>query len=419
MRTNRPEFVNVIGSGYAGIECALFLAGHGIQVHLFDDNRDYNFEELNHKFESNSTKKRKIFEKVLFKELQLFGSPLARVEFKDDEFLSSKHCKEMLERGKQLLQSSPNIRIFPTIMQELNPNEITVVATGYCTDAKLLNSLSYYLGNMNCFDKILVYPKFVGIDETQFVKVESTKERLYFPMNYQEYINFINVIVDAINDERENDNQYFIENTIEWLVAKGKDCLKNYAMRPIYIPGLTERPYAVLKMKKTDRGIRICDFGSKLSEESQLKIFKSIKGFENAVLIKKADVTNSCLVNSKFVINEFNQSVQNENIFLAGSLLGISGVLDSMATGMVTGLCINKFFNDYQMIAPPKYSCLGAIDNRILSSNEIKPEIYAEDYGIIDEGFDLDDENIVDKLYARSLENLEKFKENYRYGKHV
>ena len=33
MRFNR-SFINVIGCGYAGIECALFLAGHGHKVHI-------------------------------------------------------------------------------------------------------------------------------------------------------------------------------------------------------------------------------------------------------------------------------------------------------------------------------------------------------------------------------------------------
>ena len=59
MRISKPQLVNVIGSGYAGIECALFLAGHGIKVHLFDDEKTYQFDELSQKFECNSTKKRK------------------------------------------------------------------------------------------------------------------------------------------------------------------------------------------------------------------------------------------------------------------------------------------------------------------------------------------------------------------------
>ena len=33
--------VNVIGCGFAGIETALFLAGHGVKVHVFDCGRTY------------------------------------------------------------------------------------------------------------------------------------------------------------------------------------------------------------------------------------------------------------------------------------------------------------------------------------------------------------------------------------------
>ena len=159
MRISKPQLVNVTGSGYAGIECALFLAGHGIKVHLFDDEKTYQFDELSQKFECNSTKKRKIFEKVLFKELRLFGSPLARIEVSDDEFLTTKHCMEMFRRGKELLLNNPNVQIFQTNIHEINPNEITVIATGHSTNERLMNFLSYYFGNMNCFSKMMIYPK--------------------------------------------------------------------------------------------------------------------------------------------------------------------------------------------------------------------------------------------------------------------
>jgi len=111
--------------------------------------------------------------------------------------------------------------------------------------------------------------------------------------------------------------------------------------------------------------------------------------------------------------------VINNNIFFAGSILGIEGAIDSIATGLATAININKYFNDYQMQPLPKETCIGTIERKMISSKEIKPQVFLDDYGFLSNEEDLTKEDIVERYFQRSVMNLEKFKERYKNGKHV
>ena len=49
-------------------------------------------------------------------------------------------------------------------------------------------------GSMRCFSHMPVYQVLKKIDESRLLQKEFDDEFLYLPLNYQEYINFINHI---------------------------------------------------------------------------------------------------------------------------------------------------------------------------------------------------------------------------------
>ena len=414
----RPQFVNVIGSGFAGIECALFLAGHGIKVHLFsvEKENNQNFIEFVKKNKEIPSKKRQIFEKVLLRELNMLGSPLVKYALNENLLIEDENYNQIIKFGKEMIENNENINIFPISISEINPTEITVIATGNHTSEKLMDFLIDKLGYMNCFKKIGVFPIFSNVNESKLFKDRDDENKFYIPLSYEKYIRFINII-KHYSDEQ-NTDFVFEENTIEWLVSKGKDDLRNFAMRQIFIEGLDEKPYAVLRIKKIENGYRLDNIYSKLSQEAQEDIFRSLEALKYSTLVRKGDVANSCLLNSKFIINEFGQSVVNKNLFFAGSILGIDGALDNIATGLATGININKIFNDFQIEPLPQGTCIGAISKGLTSTKEIKPHLFFEDYDFL-KNVNIDDENIINKLFADSAVNLEKFKEKYKHGKRI
>lgn len=416
----RPQLVNVIGSGFAGIECALFLAGHGIKVHLFNVEREHkenDYVDFVEKIQLNPSKKRKIFEEVLLKELNMLGSPLVRYALKEGLSFEISNYKKLIEYGREMVASNENIEVFPISVNQINPLEITVIATGNHTNEKLMDFLIQYFGYMNCFKKVGIFPIFTEVDESKLYKRSEDENRFYIPLTYEEYISFINLI--KYYSHQVDSDFVFEENTMEWFVERGKDDLRNFAMRQTYVEGYDDKPYAVLRVKKNEHGYRIEYLSSKFSQEIQENIFHSLEPFKNSKLVKKADVVNSCLLNSKFVINEFYQSVLNENIFFAGSILGIDGALDNIATGLAAAININKYFNEYHMEPLPEGTCMAAITKALTSLNEVKPQVLFEDYKIITKDIDIEDKNIAEKLFEKSAINLEEFKERYKNGKRI
>lgn len=414
----RPKLVNVIGSGFAGIECALFLASHGIKVHLFNierANKD-DYVDFVEKIQLNPSKKRKIFEDVLLKELEMMGSPLVRYALKENIPFERQNYMQLIQYGREMIDNNENINVFPISINQINPSEITVIATGNHTNEKLMDFLIYYFGYMNCFKKVGIFPIFTNVNESKLYPKPDDKNRFYLPLTYEKYIRFINLI--KYYSHQVDENFVFEENTMEWFVNRGRDDFRNFALRQVYVEGFEEKPYAVIRIKKTEHGYRMDDVASTFSQEVQEDIFRSLEAFKDSKLFKKADVVSSCLLNSKFIINEFSQSVKNENLFFAGSILGIDGALDNIATGLVAGININKYFNDYLMEPMPDDTCIGAIMKGLTSLEEVKPQMFFEDYRLI-KNDDLDDKDIVAKLFSKSATSLKKFKEKYKNGKRI
>lgn len=415
----RPQIVNVIGSGFAGIECALFLAGHGIKVHLFNSEKEKrdDFSKYAEEIEFYTSKKRKIFEKVLLKELEMLGSPLVRFAMGQGTDIEYKNYENLLAYGKYMVKNNANIQIFPISIYQINPNEITVVATGNHTDERLMDFLQNFLEGMNCFKRIGVFPVFQDVNEEKMYKKSDSENIFYVPLNYEKYIRFINTIKYYSNNAPED--FVFEEKTMEWLVEKGKDDLRNFAMRQVYIEGYNERPYAVLRVKKTEQGYTIEDVFSKFDKETQEDIFRCFEAFKDAKFVRKADIANICLLNSKFIINEFAQSIKNPHLFFAGSILGVDGAIDNIASGLATAIHINKYFNDYVIEKLPDKTCIGAIMKGLTSVDDLKAKFKYDDYGFLDKVQSIEEENIVEKLFEKSRVNLEEFKERYKHGKRI
>ena len=187
---------------------------------------------------------------------------------------------------------------------------------------------------------------------------------------------------------------------------------------PIYLEGLKEKPYAVITLKKVNTGYSIEGFSSKLNSQSQLNILKSLKAFENITLLKESGVENAVYINSKYVINEFNQSLQDHNLFFAGSILGLSSYYDCIASGLYTAMNVYKYYNGKKMIALPSSSIIGSLAKKVINSNLLKRNNNCENYDILKQD-DYYSPTVIEKLFNRSVESLVRFKEEYSNGKYV
>lgn len=408
-------FVNVIGCGFAGMECALFLASLGIKVHIFDGGEGYKCSCKKCEDSKKLSFQERLYNSLLKKELALLCSPLIKI----DNYLERQDyrgCKagEIMTMALEKVKNNKNIDYFNISISELNPKEINIIASGSSSDKGMYQLLLKKFGSMKCVDYKNIEPLLSNVNTSKFYCKEG--ENYILPLSYQEYISFINHIVKAINSHLMKGNFKLRDHTIEELVCQNKDALKNYAMMPIYIENL-EKPYAAIKIKKEGDFYKLCDFGSKLEYFSQEEIFRSLPGFEDAILERAADQIDCVQIKPKYIINDFCQSQFEENLFFAGSILGIGGYEKCIASGHFVARQVFRYLNGFDFVKFPSNSLIGNINNKILGKNSLKFDEKIKEYDIM-KGQRLDEQDIIDKIFENSSGNLARFKEEYFYGKH-
>lgn len=412
----KSNVVNVIGCGYAGSECALTLANRGVKVHVFDHEREN--KDSHASFDYNELIYKKPFAKELLKEeLRILGSNLLKIEkeiFGEGEKIND---KIFIERVKNRVINHPNIQFFDFNVKEINYDEITVISTGANTDKDLYDHLIEIFGARKCFDCFPVFPLIKQID---FSKLCKKGENYFLPLSYKQYIDLINLIVLKLNCEIIAKGDKIQQGTIESMVLKEKDCLKNEYLNPVYIDNC-EKPYAVVKLEKVGDCFSIDGFASSLSIESQLAIIHSLQGLENAILIRKGQATQNCYINAPYMINQFCQSEKMPNLFFAGNIAGVFGKTESIACGLYVANNIMAYKNEKEFIKLPKDTCIGSMMQKIIKTNNFNYSkfnpIFA-DYDII--GIDKSIKSVEEKkvfLKDRSKRLLEKYKEELKNGK--
>ncbi len=414
MKFNR-SFVNVIGCGFAGSECALTLAEHGVKVHVFDHQTNENNKEI-----SADLLKKPLAKELLREELIALDSQLLNLE---KSFLNNSvklDSFSLLEEAKKKVKSHKNIQYFDISVKEINFDELTVISTGAQTDHKLFEYLVEVFGARKCFDCFPIFPLVKGVDQTKFCK---KGENLFLPLSYQEYLSLINLIVSKLNTELLSQGKKVQSGTIESLVLKEKDALKNEYLSPIYLDDCISKPYAVVKLEKKGYYYEINGFCSDLSNKAQVEIIRSLKGLENSTLVRKGESVKYCYINAPYMINEFCQSKKFENLFFAGNIAGVFGKTESIACGLYVAYNILRLKQDKNFIELPKGTIIGSMMQKIIKTNNFNYSkfnpIFA-DYDIITS----DDSNNAVKekesfLRFRSKMLMNKYKEELKNGKHV
>lgn len=398
------NFVNVIGCGYAGIEAALFLAGHGIKVHVFGNEKLYREGKV-------SSFSKGVYQDLLRKELSLFGSPLSR---KEEQLEREGHqkCLEqlILTYGINLLKDNRNIEFFDANVCELNPGEINIIATGPRTEEKFFKSLSQRYGSMKCLNHVPKFPIITNIDS--YMLYENRDGTLAMPITRECYEMFEKMIVQIAQERKKKDKKFeIVPNTIEALALHGNETLRAYAMIPQRM-GVGIKPYACLYLIKKGEGYQIQNFASCLSEEEQLAILRSINVFRDCQVEECGEMISGTFINTLQMVNEYSQSKQDDNIFFAGGILGVAGHLNCIASGLWTALNVYKYIQGKRMVAMPEDCAIGRFIKKLTKENALKTRPLIRNSDIIEKMDDVDWEK-------KSLLALEKFKEEYKNAKYV
>ncbi len=358
--------INVIGAGLAGCEAAYQAAQMGVKVTLYEMKpKKYTPAHHSPKFAelvcSNSLRSNELSNAigVLKEELRALGSLIMESAYNTrvaagsalavDRELFSDYITEKVK-------NHPNIEIIYDEIEKINPEEITVIASGPLTSDPLAEHIRKVLGlgNLHFFDAAAPIVDFESIDMSKafFASRYNKGDADYIncPMNEDEYKAFYNALISAKEAElhefdKDSQSLKVFEGCmpVEVMAKRGFETLLFGPLKPVGIehPQTKQTYYAVVQLRKENNSgtmYNIVGFQTHLTFPEQKRVFGLIPGLENATFLRYGVMHRNTYLNSPGLLDCDYSLKKNGNIYFAGQMTGVEGYIESCSSGFVAGV---------------------------------------------------------------------------------
>jgi methylenetetrahydrofolate--tRNA-(uracil-5-)-methyltransferase len=395
--------INVIGGGLAGSEAALYIAGKGIEVNLFEM-RPLKMTEA-HKSGlfaeivcSNSLGSENLDNGrgLLKYEALSLGSVLLRVA-KDCRVPAGKALAVDREcfsnKVTQLIENNLYIKVIREEVAKL-PEGINIVATGPLTSTSLLEYLKNYLDikDLYFYDALSPVVTFESLDKSKLFfggRYNQSPDYLNAPMNEKEYNKFYDALITGDKHLPHDFDTKFFEAClpIEEIARRGKDALRFGPLRP---KGFGGKFYAVIQMRREnieETLFELVGFQTSLKHREQKRIFRLIPGLEKAEFVRFGSIHKNAYVKSNSLLNNFLQLKSKNSIFFAGQISGVEGYVEAISTGLFAAINAVKLLRGESLIPMPENTMIGSLIRFITTNVSKIPQPMRANFGIIPERF--------------------------------
>lgn len=383
--------VKVIGAGLAGVEAAYYLAEKGFNVKLY---------------EMRPLKKTPAHETGLFAELVCSNSfrsksPLNAVGMLKEEMvkLNSLVMESALlhevQAGSSLavdrtlfseyitkkINNHPNIEVIREEVKNININEPTIIAAGPLVSNELKDNLLKLFGieELNFYDAVapIISEESINKDICYLKSRYDKGEAAYLncPMTKEEYTLFHEALVNAEVAPLKDFEIGVFEAClpVEVSAKRGFQTLLYGPLKPVGLEHDGKRPYAVVQLRQDDAiksMYNLVGFQTNLKFGEQKRIIKMIPGLENAEILRYGVMHKNTYFNSPNILNNFYQSKDYPNIFIAGQISGVEGYIESASSGLLAGIYMDQFLTNNKMTPMPIETVIGSLAFYISQFNQ-------------------------------------------------
>lgn len=378
--------IKIIGAGLAGCEAAWQAAKRGIHVKLYDmkpskfspAHKSENFAEL---VCSNSFRAANVENAVglLKQEMREADSLIMQCA---DECRVPAGGALAVDRDKfsalvtDKIKNCNNIDVICSEIEDIDPDEYTVIASGPLTGGALYESIRDFFGDeeyLHFFDAAapIVTAESINMDKA-YKKARYDKgsaDYINCPMTEEEYKAFYTELINAETAPVHGaDKEVVFEGCmpVETMAKRGEMTLLFGPLKPVglEIPRTGEIPYAAVQLR-IDNGdgslYNIVGFQTHLKFGEQKRVFSMIPGLENAEFVRYGVMHRNTFINSPHLLKPTYQTKKNPKIFFAGQITGVEGYIESASSGMVAGINIARMLNGEEMIIFPKETATGGL----------------------------------------------------------
>ena len=203
---------------------------------------------------------------------------------------------------------------------------------------------------------------------------------------------------------------------VEVMASRGDDTLRFGPLRPV---GLRDndgnRPFAVVQLRKENTQsdlYNIVGFQTNLLFPEQKRVFSMIPALKNAEFIKYGVMHRNTFINSPKHLNSDFSMKKYPFVFFAGQISGVEGYVESIASGLVSGINMARKLEGKDSIAFDNTTIIGALCNHITVRTDNYQPMNAN-FGIL-EPLDVIIKDKSQKKLAyneRAVSNMKKYKE--------
>lgn len=386
--------VKVIGAGLAGVEASLYLANHGVSVTLYDikphkktpAHHSDNFAEL---VCSNSLKSNDIFGNasgLMKEELRLLGSSVIAVA--DSEKVPAGNALAVNRENfssilTKMVMENKNITFVSEEVKDIDLDEYTIIATGPLTTGALYQSIGKLVEEkLSFFDASAPIVSADSIDmQSAFVGDRYGKgdgDHINCPLNKEEYERFIEELLKAERATlHEFEKKEVFEGCmpIEIMASRGKDTLRFGPLKPTGLddPKTGRWPYACLQLRREDKlgtMYNMVGFQTNLTFKEQKRVFGIIPALKNAEYLRYGVMHRNTFINSTKVLSENYSLKSHGKIFFAGQITGVEGYVESIGTGLMCAIYLERELNGKPQLLISENTVLGALAKYITTENK-------------------------------------------------
>lgn len=399
--------VNVIGAGLAGCEAALQLSKRGIKVDLYEmkpikrskAHKSDLFAEL---VCSNSLKAERLASSagLLKHEMRRFGSVCMHAA---DVSSVPAGGALAVDRDKfsafisEAIKNDRNITVKNEIVENIDFDKYTIIATGPLTDGKLFEQIKLKCGSeLSFFDAAAPIVTKESVDMTSAFKASrydrGGDDYINCPMNKAEYEEFYEALVSAERAELksfESDRRLYEGcMPIELMAERGHDTIRFGPMKPVGLvdPNTGHRPWANVQLRAENvEGTlyNIVGFQTNLKFAEQKRVFSMIPALKNCEIVRYGVMHRNSFINSPKVLNDNLSMREFENVFFAGQITGVEGYMESASSGILAGINMYRHINGLDGLKLPNITMLGALTDYVVNCTSKDFQPMGANFGIL------------------------------------
>ena len=450
--------VTILGAGLAGCEAALWLAGKGVQIELYEQ-KPVHFSPA-HKSEgfaelicSNSLKAERLDSAsgLLKEEMRRMGSRLLTAA---EETRVAAGGALAVDRDAfsaavtRMVEQCENITVHREQVETIDESAPILVATGPLTDGALADEIGRLTGDERLHFYDAVAP-IVTAESLDYGKVFAASrydrgeaDYLNCPFNKAEYEAFHAALAsaeraplhdfdtgaeqstkpdpDAHGKKADTVTVYEGCMPIEIMAARGADTMRFGPLRPVGLvdPNTGHRPWANVQLRAENKErtlYNIVGFQTNLKWGEQKRVFSMIPGLENAEFVRYGVMHRNTYLRSPGMLDRYYRLIADDRIAFAGQMTGVEGYIESAASGFLAGIEMARRLEGKPPVDFPRETAIGALGLYISDTTVSDFQPMNVNFGIMPPlGYRIKGGKRVKnaQLAARSLEKIDAMRED-------